>query len=215
MQLAFPRYSREERLADYFVHVLGTSGSIVGLTILVAMSVASLPADRTLTLVVYGVGLLAVFFCSAAYNFASDGPIKAVLRRFDHAAIFLKIASTYTPFAAIKIGGWAGSGLLTVVWSIALLGLTIKLLYPERLIRIGYFLYLAQGWAGMVFLVPLVNSLSGLTLTLLLLGGVLYTVGVVFHLWHTLRFHNAIWHGFVLCGSCVHFVAVLEAIVLS
>jgi hemolysin III len=153
--------------------------------------------------------------CSAAYNLASDGPIKAILRRFDYAAIFFKIASTYTPFAAIKVGGWAGGGLLTVVWTIALFGLTLKLLFPERLIKTSYFLYLAQGWAGVIFFVPLVNSLSNLTLILLGLGGILYTVGVAFHLWQTLRYHNAIWHGFVLCASCFHFVAVLDAFVLA
>lgn len=215
MNLTFPHYSRGERIVDSCVHVLGILGSLVGMVVLLVMSLGVLPTTSTLSLLVYGSGVFAVFVCSAAYNWAREGRVKGILRRFDHAAIYVKIAATYTPFASIKIGGWAGGGLLAVVWAVALFGSTIKLLWPDRLLKTSYILYLAQGWAAVFVLGPFVNSVSTSTLVMLGIGGVLYTFGVIFHLWHTLRYHNAIWHGFVLCGSSFHFAAVMDAIVFA
>jgi len=158
---------------------------------------------------------LAVFCCSAAYNLVSNHQLKTTLRQLDQAAIYVKIAAVYTPFAAVKIGGWSGGGLLGLVWVIAIFGLVLKLVCPERLVKTSYALYLAQGWAALLFIQPLFASVSSLTLMMLCIGGILYTVGVVFHLWSTLKYHNAIWHGFVVCGSGCHYVAILDAVALA
>lgn len=215
MTLAFPQYNANERFADFCIHILGVAGSLVGALMLLILAAYSVDPVSALSLSIYAVGMTSVFVCSAAYNLVTDTVLKGFLRRCDHAAIYLKIAATYTPFAAVKIGGWSGSGLLALVWLVAIFGLIIKLFHPERLIRTSYALYLAQGWAVLLFANPLIQSVSAQTVALLTVGGVLYTVGMIFHLWTTLRFHNAIWHGFVVCGSGCHFVAILDAVALS
>ncbi|MGD9828418.1 MAG: hemolysin III family protein, partial [Hyphomicrobiaceae bacterium] len=163
------------------------------------------------SLSVYCTGLVAVFAISAAYHLVSDPRYKAPLRRLDHAAIFVKIAATYTPFAVVRMTGWEGTALLALVWSVAAFGLVLKLFFPTRLVATSYVLYLAQGWAVLLAINPLLAAVSTWTLALLGIGGMFYTVGVIFHLWRRLRYHNAIWHGFVVCGSSCHYVAVLQA----
>jgi hemolysin III len=156
-----------------------------------------------------------VFACSAAYHLARDGALKALLRRFDHAAIYFKIAGTYTPFAAIKMADAAGLALLAGVWAVTAFGATAKLLWPGRLVRTSYVLYLAQGWAIVAALGPFASAVSGRVLALLLAGGLIYTVGVVFHLWERLPYHNAVWHGLVLAASACHFAAIVDAVGLA
>jgi len=210
----YPNYSRAELIADGAIHVIGVTAGIAAAACLVAVAVTQLEAGAAAAVIIYCAGMLAVFCFSAAYNL-SRGPRRWLLRRFDHAAIYVKIAATYTPFAALKMGGIAGFGLLGAVWGIAVLGAAAKLIMPAQFVRTSYVLYLAQGWACVFALPPLLAALSTTALMLLLAGGVLYTVGVVFHLWSRLPFNNAIWHGFVLAGSACHFGAVLNAVVLS
>jgi hemolysin III len=155
--------------------------------------------------------MLAMFVCSAAYHMIPASRWTDVLQRLDHAAIFLKIAGTYTPFAAIKIGGTAGFGLLGLVWLLALLGAAGKLLLSSTWDRFAIPLYLVLGWIGVVMLKPLVASVTPATLGLLGIGGVLYTVGVGFHVWRSLPYQKAVWHGFVLAGTGCHFAAVTSA----
>jgi hemolysin III len=159
--------------------------------------------------------MVGVFCFSAGYNLVSGSRLKALLRRFDHAAIYVKIAATYTPFAMVKIGGAAGFGLLGVVWAVGLFGVAAKLFWPAQLVRTSYVLYLAQGWACVAALGPLTDALPGRALVLLVVGGILYTVGVAFHLWRSLPYHNAIWHGFVLVASACHFSAIVDAVALN
>jgi hemolysin III len=212
MQQSFPHYDAGELFADGVIHVVGVCASIVGAAALLAFSFGFLPALTTASLAVYCVGLVAVFCCSAAYNLVHRPSLKGILRRVDQAAIYVKIAATYTPFAIVKLNGWPAWGLLSVVWIIGIFGLTNKLLFPARLVRTSYVLYLVQGWAALFVLSPLVDALSGSTLALLGIGGVLYTTGVVFHLWDGLRFNNAIWHAFVLAASACHYTAIVGAV---
>jgi hemolysin III len=158
--------------------------------------------------------MLAVFVCSAAYNL-NRGQWRWLLRRLDHAAIYVKIAATYTPFAAIKLGGPVGIGLLVAVWLIAVVGASAKLIAPAQFVRTAYVLYLAQGWAAVFTLPSMFEALSGTAFALLLIGGILYTVGVIFHLWEKLPYNNAIWHVFVLSASVCHFAAVVDAVALA
>jgi hemolysin III len=164
------------------------------------------------SVVIYSVGLVAVFGFSAGYHLVTLPGPKALLRRCDHAAIFVKIAATYTPFAVVKIGGIGGLTLLGGVWAIAVVGVIAKLGWPERFPRAAYVLYLGQGWAGIAVFDSLMEALPTSTLVLLGVGGCLYTIGVVFHLWRTLPYHNAIWHAFVLTASACLFAAVAEAV---
>jgi hemolysin III len=155
---------------------------------------------------------VATFSCSAGYNLVVRPKLKEVLRRLDHAAIFLMIAGTYTPFILIKMNTPWGLGLLAVVWTMAGIGIVIKLFAPRFLGGLSTALYLVQGWAVIAAWEPLMSAMPGRVLTLLVIGGVLYTVGVVFHLWERLPYQNAIWHGFVLSAASCHFAAVIVVV---
>jgi hemolysin III len=214
MSHVFPVYTKGELIADGALHVIGVTASLVAAVSLALLALGDLPPQATVSVLIYSVGLLAVFSCSAAYHLVTRPKLKALLRRFDHAAIYVKIAATYTPFAAVKMGGIAGMALLGSVWAMAAVGVFARLLLPGQFVRTAYVLYLAQGWVCLVALKPLIEAVPASAMTLLALGGVLYTAGVAFHLWQKLPYHNAIWHGFVLAASACHFAAVVDAVVL-
>jgi hemolysin III len=214
MSHAFPVYSKGELIADGALHVIGVAASLIAAVSLALLAIGGLPAHATASVLVYGAGLLAVFVCSAAYHLVRRPGLKAMLRRFDHAAIYLKIAATYTPFAAVKMGGLAGMALLGAVWAIAAIGVFTRLMLPGQFVCTAYVLYLAQGWACLAALKPMIEALPTTSMLLLLAGGILYTAGVAFHLWERLPYHNAIWHAFVLAASACHFAAVVDAVVL-
>ena len=210
----FPSYTEAEVFADKIVHAIGVTAGCIAAITLVVIALEQLPTTAATAVVIYALGMLAMFCFSAAYNL-SRGPKRWLLRRCDHAAIFIKIAATYTPFAIAKMGGTVGIALLAAVWGIALAGAAAKLIAPHRVASISTFLYLAQGWMCILTMQPLLATLSPTAMTLLLVGGVLYTVGAVFHLSERIAYHNAIWHGFVLVASACHFAAVMDAVVLG
>jgi hemolysin III len=211
---AFPTYTEAEVFADRCVHAVGVTAGFIAAITLVIVALKQLPTDAATAVVIYALGMLAMFCFSAAYNL-SRGPKRWLLRRCDHAAIFIKIAATYTPFAIAKMGGTEGFLLLAAVWGIALAGAAAKLIAPHRIASVSTFIYLAQGWTCIFTMQPLLAALSPTAMVLLLAGGVLYSVGAIFHLSERLAYHNAIWHGFVLVASACHFVAVLDAVVLG
>ncbi len=211
----YPRYSRAERIADGVVHVLGL---IFGLAACVSLAIAAWPSNDLLlhlALVLYGLGLLAMLGCSALYNLSGHGRWKVVFRRLDHAAIFVMIAGTYTPFMVVMLGDAWGFGLLAFVWTVALAGVTLKLFWPHRLDRLSVAAYLLLGWSIVVAAGPLLGAISVPGLVLLIVGGALYSLGVVFHLWERLPYQNAIWHGFVLAAAACHFSAVLSEVAVA
>ncbi|SLN69441.1 PAQR family membrane homeostasis protein TrhA [Oceanibacterium hippocampi] len=203
----FPDYSRSERLIDGLIHGLGVLLAVVAVPVLLAVAADGATRDFV-TAAIYGAGLLAMLGFSAAYNLVSDPLWKGVLRRCDHAAIYLMIAGTYTPFSLVALGGWVGWALLALVWAVALAGALFKLAGPGSLDRASVTIYLALGWIGLPAAFMLVSVLPVTTLVLLGLGGLLYTAGVAFHLWERLPHHNAIWHAFVLGAAACHYAAV-------
>ena len=205
-------YTSSELITDGIIHVVGVSAGLIAVTTMLVIAIHSLPALSIVCLFIYGVGMLAMFSFSAAYHLVRAPRWKGTLRRLDQAAIFLKIAGTYTPFALIKLGGVSGYALLSSVWTIALLGAAAKLMLSTRWDQLAVVLYLALGWAGLFVWQSLAASISLTTLVLLGIGGVLYTIGVVFHLWQSLPHQNAIWHLFVLVGTGFHFGAVATAL---
>lgn len=204
-----PQYSRPEWLADAVIHVAGVIFALAACGVLAIALLPSRDALLWLALGLYGIGLLAMLGCSALYNLLSPGPWKSLFRRFDHAAIFVMIAGTYTPFTLVAIGGAWGYGLLAFVWAVALCGVSMKLLWPRRFDRLSLAAYLLLGWSIVVAIDPLFAAVSTAGLVLLGAGGLLYSLGVVFHLWQRLPYQNAIWHAFVLAAAACHFTAVL------
>jgi hemolysin III len=185
--------------------------SLAAAALLLVGAIGVLPAAIFVGLIVYSIGLVGMFAASAAYNLVSHVGVKEILRRLDHAAIFVMIAGSYTPFALV-VGGRAGHMLLAAVWAIAAVGVAIKLRYPRRFDKLSVLLYLSQGWIVLLALDSITAALSNRALSLLVAGGVVYTVGVAFHLMERLLFHNVIWHIFVLGGAACQFVAIRDAV---
>jgi hemolysin III len=213
---AFPRMadalSRAERRADAMVHAIGVT---FGLAACVALAMVAAPmADHAVvvTLAVYGAGLLAMLGCSALCNTIEAGPLAEVWRRLDHAAIFVMIAGTYTPFAVLAIGGIWGTGLLVFIWTGAAAWVVLTLLRPVRLEKLSIAAYLLLGWTILVAIDHLIAAVSVRAFLLLVAGGVLYSVGVLFYRWHRLPYNRAVWHGFVLTAATCQYFAILDVV---
>jgi hemolysin III len=208
----FPSYTPAERRVDAIVHMIGLALALAGC---IALAVTALPgADlaRLVGLGLYAVGLLAMLGCSALYNLTREEALKRLFRRLDHAAIFAMIAGTYTPFALLAIGGAWGTGLLILVWTVAVGGIVIELFALRRHDRLSVAAYLLLGWSILPALGPLSAAVTPSGIALLAVGGVLYSIGTIFHLWRSLPHQNAIWHGFVLAGAACHYAAVLREV---
>jgi hemolysin III len=149
---------------------------------------------------------------SAAYNMWPVSGAKWLLRRFDHSAIYVLIAGTYTPFLAQIKAGLTSSGLNIGIWSAAAIGVVLKLLLPGRFERVSIILYLLLGWSGIISYDAAASALPSSTLWLIAAGGALYSTGLIFHLWQRLRFQNAIWHAFVVLAAVCHYLAVVNSV---
>lgn len=212
----FPwNYDRGEIIADGVVHAIGICAGLIGAVIIIVVASHSTRIVAIASVSIYATGLVAMLGFSAAYNMWPVSHTKWILRRFDHSAIYMLIAGTYTPFIAqLKISLVSG-GLLTGVWLTAGFGVVLKLVLPGRFDGMAVVLYLLLGWSGVMAYGSVIASLPSLTFWLLAAGGVLYSMGVIFHLWRSLRFQNAIWHAFVLLATVCHYAAVLEYAVLA
>jgi hemolysin III len=199
-------YSELEHRADAVIHVLGILFAInaslwllfhvTGLSVLISVSV-------------YCAGLLAMISCSAAYNLMPHHrPSKQVLRRLDHAAIFIMIAATYTPFAVNRMGHPQGDVILAAIWLAATFGVVMKVLFPRRFEIASLALYLGMGWLVVTVIKPLSASVSTVDLWLLGAGGLVYSGGVIFYLAEKIPYHKAIWHAAVLVAAALHFTAI-------
>ena len=208
-------YSRAEVIADGVVHAVGIVLAIAAGSALLSLSAFHADTGEYIATIFYVVSLLTVLSISLAYNLWPLTPAKWVLRRFDHAAIYLLIAATYTPFLAqlddAAMTGW----MIAVVWGAAIAGMAIKLFLPGRLDRLAIVFYLAIGWSGIVVLEPLLDTLPPVTIGLILAGGIVYSAGVVFFVWRGLRFQNALWHGFVVTGAGLHCAAIIDCLVVA
>ncbi|WP_311028020.1 PAQR family membrane homeostasis protein TrhA [Mesorhizobium koreense] len=207
--------SRGELIADGIVHGLGVTLAISAGSVLLALSAFHASLREYIGTIFYVASLVIVLSLSAAYNMWPISPIKRALRRFDHAAIFLLIAGTYTPFLVQMNDPLTARLMLGLIWGAAALGITMKLLFPGRLERIAVVFYLAMGWSGVVVFNSLSVSLPRATLWLIAAGGIAYSIGVTFHVWRRLRYQTALWHGCVLLGAALHLGAVMDSLVIS
>ncbi|QQN63468.1 hemolysin III family protein [Bradyrhizobium diazoefficiens] len=205
-------YDRAELIADGIVHAIGVLCGIIAATVLVVLAAVYADTINVVGVSIYVAGLLSMLVLSATYNLWPVSPAKWLLRRFDHSAIYLLIAATYTPFILELKDSVFALALLICVWCVAIAGIVLKLRYPGRFDRVAVGIYLAMGWSGMMLYDAVVKALPALALGFVLAGGVLYSLGVIFHAWRRLRFQNAIWHGFVLAGAACHYTAVLDLV---
>ncbi|MGH6738753.1 MAG: PAQR family membrane homeostasis protein TrhA [Bradyrhizobium sp.] len=205
-------YDKVELIADGVVHVVGILFGLIAATVLVVLTALYASALNIVAVSIYVAGLLSMLVLSATYNLWPVSRTKWVLRRFDHSAIYVLIAATYTPFIMELKDSVFALALLVGVWCVAIVGIALKLGWPGRFDRLAVGLYLALGWSGIMLYHSGVGSLPKVALWLVLAGGALYSLGVIFHAWRRLRFQNVIWHCFVLLGAACHYTAVMDLV---
>ena len=208
-------YDLSELVADGIVHGVGVVFALIGATVLIFYATVWSSYGELAAAWIYGLGLVLALAASFTYNMWPRSRTKWLLRRVDHSAIFVLIAATYTPFLQKGAEDPLVLSLLIGMWICAILGIVIKCVFPGRYDRLAILVYLAMGWSGLLAVGPLSTYLPTATMVLIVIGGVLYSAGVIFHVWEKLRFQNAIWHGFVVTAAAVHYSAVLTAFSLS
>ena len=204
-----PTYSLGEEIANAVTHGLGLVLAIAGLAVMTAFAALYGDAWHITACAIFGASLILCYATSTLYHSIQIEKVKRVLRTLDHSAIFLLIAGTYTPFMLVSLRGPWGWSLLVAIWSLALAGIALRLLLRGRLHGLVVALYVLMGWVVVVALEPMLERVATGGLVLLAAGGLAYTGGVAFYKWRRLPYHHAIWHGFVLAGSTLHYFAVL------
>lgn len=201
-------YTIGEEIASSITHGIGTGLSIAGLTVLVVLAALYGDVWRVVSFSIYGSSLVILYLASTLYHSFQNPRIKRIFQILDHAAIYLLIAGTYTPFLLISLRGAWGWTFLVVIWGLAFLGIGFKALffeYYERLSALGYVL---MGWLCVIAGKELLVSVPQVSLIWLAVGGVIYTIGIIFLAWRKIPYGHAIWHLFVLGGSACHYFAV-------
>ena len=200
--------ARSEALASAAIHGLAAVLSAIGLIVLLELASKSANDWAVSSIALYGATLIFSYLIAALYHGARGRRVRELFQTFDHCAIFLLIAGTYTPFALLPLWDHLGWVMFLLVWLLACLGIGIRLFWIRRLHRLAPALYLAMGWLGLAWARPLLETLGTGALMLVVAGGVAYTAGLVFFRWRSLPYGNAVWHGFVVTGSACHFSAI-------
>ncbi len=203
------RYSTGEEIANSIIHGLGIILSIAGLAVLTAFASVFGSVWHIVSCSIYGATQIILYTASTLYHSVPLPRAKAVLRVIDHAAIYLLIAGTYTPFTLVNLRGPWGWSLFGVIWGLALIGIALQGILIRQKPALTAIPYVAMGWAVVVGIRPLLASVAPGGLALLFAGGLSYTVGSIFYIWRRVPYHHAIWHVFVLAGSIFHFFAIL------
>ncbi|MCB1156864.1 MAG: hemolysin III family protein [Leptospiraceae bacterium] len=202
-------YTIKEEIANGIIHGIGTGVSIAGLTVLVVLAVFFGEPIHLVSFIVYGVSLILLYLASTLYHSFQHPPTKRVFKIIDHSAIFILIAGTYTPFTILSIKGTLGWTFFFVIWGLALLGIFFKIAFIHKYKKVGLAIYILMGWLCILALPEMLAKIPRGGFYWLLAGGLFYTLGVIFYVWHKLPYHHAIWHVFVLMGSVCHYFAVL------
>jgi len=203
------RYTFREEIINSLTHALGTALSIGGLIVLIVRAVNYGTVWHLVSFSVFGGTLVLLYAASTLYHCLPDGKAKRLFKIIDHAAIYLLIAGTYTPFMLVALRGAWGWSIFGVVWACAIGGIILKGVCIARFQKASVALYVGMGWLCLVAFKEIFVRVPRLSIALLLSGGLSYTLGVVFYAWRRLPCNHAVWHVFVLCGSTLHFFAVL------
>lgn len=208
-------YTKREEIANAITHGIGVVLSIAALTLLIVF--ASLYGDtiHVVSFTLYGISMLLLYTSSTLVHSFPEGKVKDLFEIFDHSSIYIFIAGTYTPFVLIALPPSLGWTLFGIVWGIAIGGIVFKAFFTKKFLFASTLLYILMGWIIVFAWDPLVAVMPSLGLTLLVTGGILYTVGTIFYVWRGFVFHHMIWHLFVLAGSVAHFFAVLSLVQIS
>ncbi len=197
-----------DEIANALTHGLGAAAALAGGAVLITLAAIYGDGWQLAGAIVFGVALLLLYTASTLYHAIQHPVAKGRLKVFDHCAIYLLIAGTYTPFTLVGLRGTWGWSLFAAIWTLAVAGVVFKLFYTGRFKRLSTAIYIAIGWLVVVAFKPLLSSVDTWTLGWLLAGGLAYTLGTVFYHRESIRYSHAIWHLFVIAGSVCHFVAV-------
>ncbi|QFY59462.1 hemolysin III family protein [Rhizobium grahamii] len=205
-------YDKYELIADGIVHGVGLALALVGATALIFYATVWSSHGELAAAWIYSLGLVLTLGISFSYNAWPVSRTKWFLRRLDHSSIFILIAATYTPFLQRGADNPLLSAMLIAIWVVAAAGVVLKCAFPGRYDKLAILLYLAMGWSGVLVAGPVAERIPFVSMLLIIIGGVIYSAGVVFHVWEKLRFQNAIWHAFVVAAAAVHYSAVLTCL---
>lgn len=202
--------SLQEELVNAITHGVGAALSIAALVLLVVFAAIYGNAWHIVSFSIFGTTLVLLYLASTLYHSLRGERVKFIFRKFDHMAIFLLIAGTYTPFCLSALNGWIGWTVFGIVWGSAVLGIIFKALFTGRMEMLSTIMYIVMGWVIVIAIKPLYENVSLTTFSLLIAGGLSYTLGTFFYMKHSIRFSHGIWHLFVLGGSTLHFFSVMS-----
>ena len=198
-----------EEIFNSITHGIGTLLSIAALVILIVFAAIKGNAWHVVSFSIFGSTVVLLYLSSTLYHSFTKEKIKNLFARFDHAAIFLLIAGTYTPYVLTTIRGPLGWTMFGIIWGLAITGVVIRSIYLTRFRKLMVGIYLMMGWMFLMAIVPIVKNLPGASIAFLFIGGACYTIGVIFYAWRKIPYGHGIWHLFVLAGSIMHFFSVL------
>jgi len=202
-------YTIGEEIANSITHGLGALLSVAGLVILIILAAWKGDAWKMVSFIIYGLSLTVLYLSSTFYHSFRSPRLKKIFRFFDHSAIYLLIAGTYTPFLLIILRNTLGWTLFAILWGLALGGIIFKLFFIHKFRILSTIVYLLMGWLGVVAFKQLLIALPTTAIWLISAGGLSYTVGVIFYAWKKIPYGHAVWHLFVMAGSLLHYFAVL------
>jgi hemolysin III len=194
-----------EEIGNAISHGVGLGLSIAALVILIYVGVKYGDSRYVVSYSIYGSSLVILYLASTLYHSVPEGKVKDLFKIFDHSAIFLLIAGTYTPITLIALRGRLGTTLFVIVWTIAFLGIVFKMFFSKKYKKLSTIMYLLMGWLIIFAIKPLLTNLNTVSTIFLVSGGIVYSLGTIFYLWKKLKFNHLIWHFFVLGGSVCHF----------
>ena len=204
--------SAGEEIANSITHGIGAFLSIVALIILIIVAGRYGDIWHLVSFSIYGSTLILLYLSSTLYHSFTSPKLKNLFARFDHISIFLLIAGTYTPILLTSLRGVWGWTLFAIIWTVALAGAIIRSIYLHRFRKLMVAIYLIMGWMFVLAGNHIYHKLPSISITFLVLGGVTYSVGVIFYMWRKLPYSHGIWHLFVLAGSILHFFAIYFSI---
>lgn len=208
----YRQLSAGEEVINSITHGIGALLSIAAMVILIMVASRNGDIWHLVSFSIYGSSLILLYLSSTLYHSFSNPKIKSLFARFDHISIFLLIAGTYTPILLTSIRGVWGWSLFAIIWAMAIVGAVIRSIYLHRFRKLMVAVYLVMGWMAVVAARQIYQSLPAPSLLFLLLGGVAYSIGVIFYMWRNLKYAHGIWHIFVLAGSILHFFAIYYSI---
>lgn len=201
-------YSLVEEILNSVTHGIGVLLGIAGMVLMLIKATSTGRGDYLASALIFGISIILLYLASTLYHSFPWPKVKHIFKIMDHAAIYLLIAGSYSPFLLIAIKGWLGYSLFILMWSVSIVGIIFKVFFVGRFKILSTIIYLGLGWVAIFIIKPLFHNLSVEAFSLVVAGGIIYTIGALFYSIRKLPYNHAIWHLFVLGGTICHFLAV-------